>query len=93
MGSAAINDNTTTSLESVPPDSLRFHSSAKMGGFATVTVTSEGLTLTHKDGDGTVLYTAPPLKPREKEWLGGAVARGQQADRDVEARKRRPKLN
>ena len=43
-----------------------WHTGAGDGGFASVAVTEDGLTVTHRDGNGKILYTAPTAKPRSK---------------------------
>jgi tartrate-resistant acid phosphatase type 5 len=75
VGSASINDPKLTHKDDVPPGSLKYFSAATLGGFASVTVTHEGLSLTHHDGDGKVLYVAPPHAPRDTQWLSGAADR------------------
>ena len=75
IGSAAINDESTAHKSTAPPGSLKFHSSGSLGGFASVTVTKEGLSLTHHDGHGKVLYAAPPHAPRDTAWLAGVAER------------------
>lgn len=75
VGSAAINDASTAHAADVPPGSLKFHSPGTLGGFASVTVTKYGLTLTHHDGNGEVLYAAPAHAPRDAAWLAAAAAR------------------
>ena len=79
IGASHSLDTSTTHKNKIPPGSLKFHygqeayeadfrSSASdddnHGAFAHVSVTSEGLTITHISSEGKVLYTAPTLKPR-----------------------------
>ena len=81
VGSAAINDPSEAHKDVEvggvsQTKSLKFHSPGKQGGFATVTVTRQGLSLTHYDGDGSVLYTAPPHRPRDAAYLEAVAAPG-----------------
>lgn len=65
IGSAHLNDDSTQHASFIPKGSLKFHTAGKLGGFASVVATKDGLTVTHRDGDGTVVYTAPPHPPRQ----------------------------
>lgn len=67
IGSAHSNDASTAHEHMIPKDSLRFHSAGKLGGFASVAVSSSGLVLVHRDGDGSVKYTSPTRHPRHHE--------------------------
>jgi hypothetical protein len=42
---------------------LKFHGTPN-GGFATVSISKAGMVVTHLDGAGKVLYTAPAIPPR-----------------------------
>ena len=65
VGSAHSNDPSTAHMDAVPKGSLRWHLQGADGGFASVVVTSEGLTVSHHQGDGTVAFTAPAHPPRK----------------------------
>ena len=65
VGSAHVNDPSTAHASTIKPDQLKFHVGTKAnGGFASVDVTDQGLTIVHHDGDGNILYTAPAIPPR-----------------------------
>ena len=69
IGSAHENNPSTAHASSVPADQVKFHignSGGVKGGFASIEVDSENGTMTvvHRDGDGNVLYTAPPIPKR-----------------------------
>ena len=65
IGSAHLNDPSTAHKDSIPKDSLVFHATGAVGGFGTLDFDSEGnLVVTHYDGDGTKLYSAPGRAPR-----------------------------
>ena len=63
IGSAEINDNDTSHNTTISPAQLKFHKGDGRGGFASIAVDKQGLVVTHRDGDGTVLYTAPAILP------------------------------
>ena len=44
-------------------------------GQASVTATSQGMTVAHHEGSGDVAYTAPAVRPRGPHWLGRTVRR------------------
>lgn len=44
-------------------EQLKFHATV-YGGFATVSVSKEGMVIKHFDGYGELMYTAPPIMPR-----------------------------
>jgi tartrate-resistant acid phosphatase type 5 len=71
IGSAHENDGSTAHKSSVPASDVKFHvgTSSVNGGFASVEVDPAAGTLTvvHRDGDGRVLYTAPPIARREQQ--------------------------
>lgn len=69
IGNAAINNPSVEHMKSVPPGSLKFHSQGELGGFASITVTGGGLTVTHHQGDGSMAFSAPYIGPRDKTWL------------------------
>jgi len=70
IGSAHLNNPSTNHLSTLPSSSdLKFHTGTGQGGFASVHVNNDGdmhggMTVVHRDGDGTVLYTAPTMSPR-----------------------------
>ena len=64
IGSAHENDPSTAHASTVQQSQLKFHTGSGKGGFASVEVSNEGLVVTHRDGDGKVLYTAPSISPR-----------------------------
>jgi tartrate-resistant acid phosphatase type 5 len=63
IGSAHGKDSSTAHAGTIKKDQLKFHS-VPDGGFATVQVTKKGMVITHLDGSGKVLYTAPAIAPR-----------------------------
>lgn len=63
IGSAHDKDSSMKHEKTITKDQLKFHS-VPDGGFATVEVTKKGMVLTHLDGSGKVLYTAPAILPR-----------------------------
>ena len=67
IGSAHVNDPSTAHKSTVSTTQLKFHTGAGDGGFASVAVSKDGLVITHRDGDGTVLYTAPAIPPRKTD--------------------------
>eukprot|EP00656_Telonema_subtile_P035047 TRINITY_DN3905_c0_g1_i1.p1 TRINITY_DN3905_c0_g1~~TRINITY_DN3905_c0_g1_i1.p1 ORF type:complete len:358 (+),score=80.35 TRINITY_DN3905_c0_g1_i1:88-1161(+) len=69
IGSAHVNDPSTAHNTTLEKSQLKFHmgtgkAGPQSGGFASVEVTDDGLVVTHRDGDGTVLYTAPAIPAR-----------------------------
>jgi len=66
IGAAHVTDPSTSHLNAVPKGSLKWHWSAGKAGFASVSVDTEKLVITHHDQDGAVIYTAPPHAPRTK---------------------------
>ena len=66
IGSAHYNDPSTAHASTVSSDQVKFHVGSQhvLGGFASVSVDSTGMTVVHRDGDGNVLYTAPTIAPR-----------------------------
>lgn len=65
IGSAHLNDPSTSHKSAIPKDSLQFHAEGATGGFGQVWINDDGdLVVTHYDGDGKVLYQAPPRSPR-----------------------------
>lgn len=69
IGSAHGNDPSTAHESAIPKDSLKFHigEGDGQGGFGLISVSSTGLTVQHIAGNGTTVYTAPPLSPRSKK--------------------------
>lgn len=63
IGSAHNHDTSTAHKNTIKSDQLKFHGTPD-GGFATVSVSKAGMVITHLDGDGKVLYTAPAIPPR-----------------------------
>lgn len=60
IGSAHLNDPSTSHKDNIPKDSLKFHATNAVGGFGGVKVGTDGmLVVTHYDGDGTKLFEAP----------------------------------
>lgn len=66
IGSAHENNDDTSHKDSIPHHSLKFHTGKGDGGFAAVKVDSDGMVVSHYNGDGTLLYTAPAIPPRSK---------------------------
>lgn len=72
IGSAHLNDPSTSHKDSIPKDSLRFHATGAVGGYGAIDFDSDGnLVVTHYDGDGTVLYSAPGRSPRTSSSCTG----------------------
>jgi phosphodiesterase/alkaline phosphatase D-like protein len=67
IGSAHENNPDTSHKGSIPAGSLKFHTGKGDGGFSAVKVDSNGMAIEHRDGDGTLLYTAPAIPPRTFE--------------------------
>ena len=61
-----MNDPSQAHKSTLKDGQLVWHTGQGKGGFASVSVTEGGLTVTHRDGDGNVLYVAPTAKPRGK---------------------------
>jgi len=72
IGSAHVNDPSTAHESTLKKGQLVWHTGSGDGGFASVAVNEQGLTVTHRDGDGNVLYVAPTAKPRGKGPPGPA---------------------
>lgn len=64
IGSAHGWDTSTAHASFVPKDSLKFHPKSGIGGFASVSFSKAGFTLTHMDAAGNALFAAPTLAPR-----------------------------
>lgn len=69
IGSAHENNPSEAHKSKIPADSLIWHTGKGDGGFASVSVndegpTNEGIVVTHRDGDGKILYVAPVIRPR-----------------------------
>ena len=65
IGSAHENNPSTSHKNAIPSNSLKFHKGNGNGGFATLNVSSEGMVITHFDGDGNELFIAPTSSPRK----------------------------
>lgn len=66
IGSAHIGDSSTAHRHTLEDGQLKFHNEGKEGGFASVSVSQDGLQVTHYDGFGHAIYTAPTQVPRRK---------------------------
>merc|ERR1719261_230734 len=64
IGSAHGWDTSTAHASAVPKDSLKFHPKSGTGGFASVSFSKAGFTVTHMDAAGNALFAAPTLTPR-----------------------------
>ena len=66
IGSAHENNPSTAHKDKIPEGSLRFHigEGDGHGGFGLIEVSGAGLVVQHMAGNGTVVYTAPPIPPR-----------------------------
>lgn len=67
IGSAHLNDGSQVHIDTIPEGSLKFHvgdEDGQTGGFGRITIDEDGLTIRHYAGNGTVIFTAPTLKPR-----------------------------
>ena len=66
IGSAHTNNPSTAHKDKIPTGSLRFHigEGDGHGGFGLIEISSAGLVVQHMAGNGTVVYTAPPIAPR-----------------------------
>jgi tartrate-resistant acid phosphatase type 5 len=63
IGSAHLGDSSMSHAKTLQPGQLKFHN-ADGGGFASVEVSKAGMQITHHNGAGKVLYTAPMIAPR-----------------------------
>jgi 3',5'-cyclic AMP phosphodiesterase CpdA len=67
VGAAHGSDASTAHMHTLEKGQLKFYSSEDdRGGFASVSVGREGLVVSHHAGNGTVLYTAPPVPKRSR---------------------------
>ena len=67
VGAAHGSDTSTAHMHTLEKGQLKFYSSEDdRGGFASVSVGREGLVVSHHAGNGTVLYTAPPVPKRSR---------------------------
>lgn len=63
VGSAHLGDSSTKHMNTISSDQLKFHAHDG-GGFSTVSVNKQGMTIKHLDASGKVVYTAPTIAPR-----------------------------
>ena len=85
IGSAHENNPDTSHKGSIPAGSLKFHTGKGDGGFSAVKVDSNGMAIEHRDGDGTLLYTAPAIPPRtfETNWDDDEELRSKSVSRRI----------
>lgn len=88
VGAGVVTSSSARHLHTVPHGHLRFHARGKRklhgklinmvrgGGFAAGSVSAQGLTVTHYDGDGNVLHAAT-VPPRRRLDVGGEAAQGE----------------
>lgn len=65
IGSAHLNDPSTGHKSTVSSEQLKFHTGKGDGGFSSVAMSKDGMTVKHYDGDGKLLFTAPNVAPRK----------------------------
>lgn len=64
IGSAHKNSPSTEHKKTVTDEQLKWHTGKGDGGFASVSITDEGMTVIHRDGPGNILYTSPTVRPK-----------------------------
>ena len=52
---------------------LMWHNPSHNGGFASVRITKEALHFTQHNGDGSAIYSTPPIAPRRNVYVGAEV--------------------
>lgn len=70
IGSAHVNDPSTAHAGTLQSGQLKFHKGegkygSETGGFASMAITDQGLVVTHRDGDGSELFSAPAIPARK----------------------------
>ena len=64
IGSAHENNPSTSHKHNIPSNSLKFHKGDGNGGFATLDISSNGMVITHYDGNGQELFVSPSSPSR-----------------------------
>ena len=64
IGSAHKSNPDDSHRDTITPDQLKFYTGTGFGGFASVAADQDGLVITHRDGNGKVLYVADAILSR-----------------------------
>ena len=70
IGSAYVSNPSVEHMNTILPGQLKFHIGNGNGGFASVSADKQGLVVTHRDGNGTAVYTAPAILPVRMQASG-----------------------